>query len=301
MAKKPSKPVDPLNIIGEILGEKARLGQKPSRSGFHCPYIGSECTKRGKKVDGPYPVCSLWRGRKPEKDAHKDLVIVCPKRFYEVDFVQDVIDHCWPGDKPANPRIAPEVTMKGFGNVDFVVADILPDQSVGQFLSVELQAIDITGSVYNFYRSIIEGEAEAKNHSSGFNWDNVYKRYVTQLIRKGFFHHHWKSKIIAVIPDQVFEYIIGRASFMVTDDVKSKDSNIVFATYRMEEVEGGYRPKLFRCVGTQHSALQSAMMYAEAPAKESFAECIQGALSREIDLKSLVNGEKGGMQGSFDL
>lgn len=110
--------------------------------------------------------------------------------------------------------VAPEVKMEGFGNVDFVIADVGQDGEVEQFLSVELQAIDITGSAFKAYQALRAGEDLEKKPTYGFNWDNVYKRYITQLIRKGYFHHHWKSKIVAVIPEQVYEYIKGRAGFM---------------------------------------------------------------------------------------
>ena len=100
--------------------------------------------------------------------------------------------------------VAPEVKMEGFGNVDFVIADVGDDGEVSQFLSVELQAIDITGSAFDAYQALRAGNDLEKRPTYGFNWDNVYKRYITQLIRKGYFHHHWKSKIVAVIPEQVY-------------------------------------------------------------------------------------------------
>lgn len=281
---KTSGSVDPREIIGEVLGRRASLGFDPASADFICPYIESQCTKRGKNVEGPYPVCSIWRGTKGGDDAEKDLIIVCPKRFYEVSFLQDVIDRCWPTPAPVNPRVAPEVTMKGFGNVDFVIADLGQNDEVGAFLSVELQAIDITGSVINAYRALIAG-GEGKRHPRGFNWDNVYKRYVTQLVRKGFFHHHWGSKIVAVLPDQVFQYILDRASFLTTEDLHRKDSNIIFLTDVLKEDGGKFVPKLIRGVGTSHSSLQSAMMYAEAPAKSDFAARVKSSLTREVALK----------------
>ncbi len=293
-SKKTKKSVNPLSIIGEILGRKAAVGFDPATHEFKCPYIKTECKKRGKSVVGPYPVCSLWRGSDEEKDAKKDLIPVCPKRFYEVDFIEKVIERCWPGnERPKNPRVAPEVQMKGFGKVDFVIADIDEDGGVTQFLSVELQTIDITGSVYKFYQALVDGNEAAETHSRGFNWDNVYKRYITQLIRKGYFHHHWGSKIVAVIPDQVYEYVINRASFITTTDVKAPDSNIVFVTYALMPDDPvspkAYRPEMVRCVATSHSALQTAMMYAIAPKRSEFTERITHSLTNEIRLADLIN------------
>lgn len=283
-------PSNPETVIGEVLGRKAQKGFDPASHAFECPFIKSPCLKRTKQLPNnePYPVCSIWRGAGTPDD---DLIYVCPKRFYAVDFLTDVIDACWPGERPKNPRVALEVKMKGFGNVDFVIADVLPDGEVGQFLSVELQAIDITGSVFPAYQGLRAGIDLPKRPTYGLNWDNVYKRYITQLIRKGYFHHHWKSKIVAVIPEQVYQYIVARADFMKSTNVKDPQVNIIFMTYKLEADPtrpGDFRPKMVRVEGTSHSSLQQAMMYKEPPAKSDFAAQIKRSLKRAENLPDLI-------------
>lgn len=235
-------------------------------------------------------MCTLWRN-KLSSDPVEDLIFVCPKRFYAVDFIKEVIDHCWAGDKPSNPRVAPEVKMKGLGNVDFVIADVNADGSVDNFLSVELQAIDITGSAFKAYQALREGTLLAKRPPYGFNWDNVYKRYVTQLVRKGYFHHHWNSKIVAVIPEQVYKYIIAKADFMRSENVGDPQVNIIFMTYCLEHdplIAGEFRPRLVRVEGTSHSSLQSAIMYKQAPARAEFINQIEKSMVRAVDLADLI-------------
>lgn len=291
-------PCDPETIVGEILGQRARKGVDPSTFDFLCPFIQSRCPKRSTQLpDEPYPVCTLWRRSDGEPDPTQDLIFVCPKRFYAVDFLTEVVAHCWPGDAPKNPMVAPEVKMAGFGNVDFVIADVQEDGEVDHFLSVELQAIDITGSVFSAYQAIRAGTDLPKRPIYGLNWDNVYKRYVTQLIRKGYFHHHWKSKIVAVIPEQVYRYIVRRADFIRSTDVKNAQVNIVFMTYRLEADPtrpGEFRPALVTVEGTSHSSLQNAMMYHDAPAKDAFTDQIKRSLVRAVNLADLIaQGEVG--------
>ena len=285
-------PSNPETIIGEVLGRKAIKGADPAASGFECPFIKSRCPKRSTNLpDEPYPVCTLWRKGDGAADPKNDLIFVCPKRFYAVDFLTDVIEHCWPGEKPKNPMVAPEVKMAGFGNVDFVIADVQDDGEVDQFLSVELQAIDITGSVFKAYQGLRAGVDLEKRPTFGLNWDNVYKRYITQLIRKGYFHHHWKSKIVAVIPEQVYQYIVGRADFIRSPDVKSTQVNIIFMTYRLEHDPtrpGEYRPQLVTVEGTSHSSLQNAILYKDAPLKEAFCTQIKRSLVRAVNLSDLI-------------
>ena len=181
--------------------------------------------------------------------------------------------------------------MAGFGNVDFVIADVKPDGEIGDFLSVELQAIDITGSVFPAYQALRAGVDLERRPTYGLNWDNVYKRYITQLIRKGYFHHHWKSKIVAVIPDQVYKYIMARADFMRSPDVRSPQVNIIFMTYKLDHDPGRpgeYKPVLVTVEGTSHSSLQNAILYKEAPLKEAFCAQIKRSLVRAVNLSDLV-------------
>lgn len=286
-------PCNPEHIIGEVLGRRAVKGLDPAALDFQCPFIQRTCLKRSKQLanNEPYPICSLWKRTDGEADPLTDLIFVCPKRFYAVDFLTEVIEHCWPGDKPKNPMVAPEVKMAGFGNVDFVIADVKEDNEIDQFLSVELQAIDITGSVFPAYQALRAGQDLAARPTYGFNWDNVYKRYITQLIRKGYFHHHWKSKIVAVIPEQVYQYITGRADFIRSPDVKNAQVNIIFMTYRLEhdpDRPGEFRPRVATVEGTSHSSLQNAILYQDAPQREAFTARIKRSLVRAVNLADLI-------------
>ncbi len=284
-------PSNPETIIGEVLGERALKGADPAAKAFQCPYINSPCTKRSQNLadNQPYPVCTIWKGNPAAPAPGKDLICVCPKRFHAINFLSDVIEHCWPGPAPSNPRIASEVKMKGFGNVDFVIADVGADNQIGQFLSVELQAIDITGSVFPAYQALRAGNDLERRPTYGLNWDNVYKRYITQLIRKGYFHHHWKTKIVAVIQEQIYRNIVERAAFMRTTDVKGDDVNIIFMTYRFDhdpERPGQYHPVLTTVEGTSHASLSQAILYKEAPTRDAFCARISASMKR-ADLASL--------------
>lgn len=273
-------PFDATDVLGEILGRPAEQGFDPAASGFQCPFIDGTCTKRSTSLGTePYPVCSIRR----QIDGELKQVCVCPKRFYAVDFVADAIEHCWPGDPPRNPQVASEVRMAGFGNVDFVIADMGRDGEIDQFLSVEVQAIDISGSVMPAYRALREVREMDRRPTFGLNWSNVYKRYITQLIRKGYFHHHWRTKIVAVMQDVVYDYIRDWAEFMRSDDVKGNTVNIIFMAYRYEEDPGGdgaQRLVLDSVEGTSHANLQQAVLYKEAPSRDAFCQQIKRSLIR---------------------
>jgi Restriction endonuclease NotI len=268
---------DPTDAIEEVLGVRAKLGFQPADSKYLCPFVGKACTKRSTAdKSNPYPVCSL-------RKSGGHVVAVCPKRFHERDFLKDVIEHAWTGPKPANPVIASEVKMAGFGNVDFVISEVAEDGSISQFLSVELQAIDITGSARPAYEGILEGRMLSKRPTYNFNWKNVAKRYMNQLISKGYYHHHWGTKIVAVIQDEVYDYFRKDANFFTTSDLSDPQVNIVFMIYAFENGGTDGREKrlvLQRMEGTHHSNLQQAVLYKTAPDKAAFISRIKKAMAR---------------------
>lgn len=266
--------IDPRLSIAEVLGRPSEMGFNPGDSEFLCPFIRRACTKRSAAMSTPYPVCTI-------RNSGGHPICVCPKRFHQIGFLNDVIDHAWWGEKPKNPQIASEVKMSGFGNVDYVIADLSGDGAIGQFLSVELQAIDISGSVRDAYDGLLSSSFLEKKKAYGPNWKNVYKRYVNQLISKGFHHHHWGSKVVSVVQDEIYEYICSDATFMKSADVTSPDINIVFMAYKFTVDDSGIiTPQLSKVEGTHHSALQSAILYKTPPSRGDFCTRISAALAR---------------------
>ncbi len=208
---------------------------------------------------------------------------VCPKRFYQIDFFNDVIEHCWPTKaRPENPFVVSEVKMAGFGNVDFVIADLEKNgNTVKEFLSVEMQAVDITGSVEPAYQGILNSDEET-SASYGINWANVKKRYVTQLVTKGFYHHHWNSRIVAVLQTRLYNYLRKNIRFEELQP-DTTDNSIVFMLYDFypcEENQGAYVLKLDRVVATSHNSLMMGSIYQQIPDKSEFCDRIISGINR---------------------
>lgn len=155
-------PFDPYNIICEILGQPAQQMQNPVNEDYLCPYRNCICTKRSHRIDGPFPVCSVFR--KLRTDTESVPMAVCPRRLYAANIYNDVINNCWPGEPPTNPIVVHEVKMGDVGKVDMVIADLSDDgQSIRNFVSIELQTVDITGSYEPAYSAIVlNSDLEAK-------------------------------------------------------------------------------------------------------------------------------------------
>ena len=266
-------PCNPYDIICEILGQPAIDMTNPANEEYLCPFRNSTCAKRSHRFTGPFPVCSVFRQRRGEE---KVPIAVCPRRLYAADIYNDIVQNVWPGDKPTNPIVVHEIKMGDVGNVDMVIADLSSDRkSVKNFVSVELQAVDITGTYEPAYTSIVVNSPLDKRPTYSFNYKNVQKRFITQLIDKGFFHHHWGTKIIAVVQDVIYDNLKERIAF---PDVSIERSNVIFMQYSMALVNTPnglqYELKLRDISGTTHNELMMSSFYQMTPPKEEFCKRI---------------------------
>lgn len=265
--------IDPLKVIAEILGEPAAKMRNPANMEYLCPFLAGTCIKRSQRIEGPYPVCTVFHGRRA--NSIPKAMCVCPKRLYQIDLQKDVLEHCWPGAPPKNPQVAYEVKMAGFGNVDFVIADVADDgNTIREFVSVEMQAVDIVGTVEPAYQAILNSvPSVAANY--GINWGNVRKRYITQLITKGFYHHHWQSRIVAVLQTATYDAIRQFIRFDELDP-NAGGNTIIFMLYDYvkDSTSGEYNLELKNVVGTSHNSLMMASMYRQIPDRQVFCERI---------------------------
>lgn len=267
---------DPLKVIVEILGEPAATMRSPIGVGYQCPYIDSICVKQSHRISGPYPLCTITHGKKNPK-----YICVCPKRFYGINLVQDIIEHCWIGEPPKNPKLAHEVQMAKFGNVDCVLADIdETTNSVKNFISVELQAVDISGSVEEAYSAVLNSRSLPVRPKFGINWANVRKRFISQLVSKGFFHHHWGTKMVAVVQTSLYNKF---REYIAFDELPPKsDCNIVFMLYSYRPKNGGEPGELElvldKAIGTSHNSLMTGSLYRKTPPREEFCLKIMQSL-----------------------
>lgn len=263
----------PDDIIAEVLGEPAITMRNPANADYACPFTNLRCTKRSHLIQDPLPVCSLYKAR---KNKAPDIVCVCPNRLYGADIFNDILLHCWPqGNSPKNLRKAFEVQMADFGRIDSVLASVNDAGEVEHFVSVELQTVDITGSYADAYFALLQNEDIKTKVTYNFNWKNVYKRYIMQLIFKGFAHHQWKTKIVAVMQDILVEKLWELGNFV---EVDIKDANIVFMAYSMVEdpdQPGKYNLVFNRRYPTRHMDLMQGILYRNAPSRDEFVKKIK--------------------------
>jgi len=178
-----------------------------------CRFLGEECSKRfGNGVQSG--ACSLVNPKNPSP------VICCPKRFYADNHaLLDEVSAMAFGPEVLvvkKGQKVPETDSfvlpfgQGYGHeiripyaaegnksmlsVDWVLALVDADRELRGFVALEVQTIDTTGNYQREYQRladrfdpsrIADDSIEGRGHGSNFNFENVNKRILPQLITKG--------------------------------------------------------------------------------------------------------------------
>lgn len=171
-----------------------------------CPFIESVCVKR--QLGFPSGACTASL-------ASSGPVIFCPVRLYAEDYkiLREVANAAFgPGPFFLKPGQLPPDDAKTlvipFGNrmggeirigmrsakfaIDWILAHVDRDGALLSFVPVEVQSVDTTGSyqkqVWDVHRAHQSPHIAARQQplpaSGGFNWENVNKRILPQLISK---------------------------------------------------------------------------------------------------------------------
>jgi hypothetical protein len=190
------------NII-ELFGYAPQDGSpaaRGARANKECPFSQKQCSKT--LSDGEISgACTL----KPKKNGP---VICCPIRLYSGNYqiLRDIVRVAFRSDIPLVPASAiipgtecAAVFGKGWGKelrlptrgksgayfVDWVLAHVSPQGTLVNFVAVEVQSIDTTGNYRAERDSYLKEAAFTGASTAGFNWENVSKRILPQIIYKG--------------------------------------------------------------------------------------------------------------------
>lgn len=193
-----------IELFGYAPGDSSAVA-KSCRDGRLCPFLNAPCQKT--LSDGALSgVCTLEQKR-------GGPVICCPYRLYSDDYkiLGDVAEIAFgpkcdlhPGHlaagapkKSGRDRVAvfgkrwgkelrlPNRGRSGGYFVDWVLARIDGRGQLSDFVAVEVQSIDTTGNYQEERKAHLGGVPFPGWSTAGFNWENVNKRILPQIIYKG--------------------------------------------------------------------------------------------------------------------
>lgn len=223
-----------------------------------CPFLGDTCIKtlRDGVIAG---VCTL-------KPATSDPVICCPVRLYADGYriLHDVADKAFGAGLPLYPGASavrearhtgseviavfgkrwggelhlPQRQGTGAYFVDWILARLSTSGILVEFVAVEVQSIDTTGNYQGARLALLDPARQVVPATAGFNWENVNKRILPQLIYKGNVLQREQlclKGLFFVTPTPVFNRVMSRLGGQaVLLPYPMQSSSITFMAYDVD-------------------------------------------------------------------
>ncbi len=223
----------------------------------HCKYIGKRCAKRRKtSPDTSIGTCSVVHGVKNPK-----TVIICPFRFLErkqvfTDCIH-LLTHREPGDEL---HIISEVAIPG-GNVDYCLVAVRKSKVV-DFVGIELQAVDTTGTVWparqRFLSLLNIAEETTENTGFGMNWKMSAKTILVQLHHKVATFEHVGRYFVLVVQDHFLTEMMKSFSFDHVGEAKL-GNHMHFHAYSLTENPVEHKLELAMRKSTDSQGVQTLL------------------------------------------
>lgn len=183
-------------------------------------------------------------------------LIVDPMRFLEDGKVFVDCLHLLKNHEPGNElHLIPEVQIPG-GNVDYFLASVR-DGKVRDFVGIELQALDTTGSLWAERQLLLQslgldtsGEVVAKKNF-GINWKMTAKTTLVQLHHKLLTFEHLNKHFVLILQDHLLDYMEREFDFSgFHEPVRSGDPMHIHAYEHVIEEDDTTTIKLKRRISS---------------------------------------------------
>lgn len=216
-----------------------------------CPFLGRLCVKNRKSsADILIGTCTVAVGK------DRFPVAICPHRLLERRQIFVDCMHLLTLHEPGNEyHLLPEVPIPG-GSLDYALLSVGPDGKVKDFVGIELQTLDTTGTVWperqRFLASAgisVDASDTACQDSFGMNWKMTAKTILMQLHHKVETFESVNKKLVLVLQNPLLGYMEKEFSFTHIEKAKLGDA-MHFHAYALEEIDKG---KLKLRLKTRHS------------------------------------------------
>lgn len=181
-----------------------------------CPFLGRKCIKVRKSApDISIGTCSVAHGRR------KRPMMICPFRLLERSKIFVDCLHLLSHEPGHELHVVPEVAVPG-GSVDYFLTSVDAGKVV-DFVGVELQTMDTTGSVWparqRFLRtvsaadSVADQRAQYQTTTYGMNWKMTAKTILVQLHHKIQTFEGLHRHLVLVTQSELLDYLKENFAF----------------------------------------------------------------------------------------
>lgn len=169
-------------------------------------------------------------------------VIICPFRLLEHNQIFVDCLHLLTMHEPGNELyLVPEVQIPG-GHVDYFLVSV-KDKKVKDFIGIELQTMDTTGTVWPERQRFLNkqgievNEEDLKNKKPfGMNWKMTLKTILIQMHHKSETFENLNKHLVLIIQKPLFDHMKSDFNFKNIDGVRLGDP-VHIHSYNLEEQE----------------------------------------------------------------
>lgn len=256
---------------------------KRTRKQASCPFVKGDCIKKfkSKTVSG---VCTV-------KPVTTGPVICCPNRMYADSYriLLDVAKECF---GPAARLCRRKSDIIGDGNdvhvfgkkwgkelrlpnrgkgggyfVDWVLALVDQSGKLKEFVAIELQTMDTSGSYEDEVNTLYLGKTPTKPSKAGINWENVSKRILPQIIYKGHVLRREKfctKGLFFICPEPVYERILTRLGGKL-ENYHPQAGALTFRWYNLESESTQGTPRELNFIGQRTTTIDQIALAFTSP------------------------------------
>lgn len=224
--------------------------------------------------------------------AERKDVVICPHRLLERKQIFIDCIHLLNSHQPGNElHLVPEVTIPG-GSVDYFLVSTDANRKVKDFVGIELQTMDTTGTVWPERELALQELGLRKNVSEpiksfGMNWKMTAKTILVQLHHKIDTFQAINKHLVLVMQDHLLEYMKREFAFDHVNSQPLIGDSMHFHSYRIQKEGQDYKLVLDNRCSTDSAGI-SELLGLNADANIGFEE-IARILESKISGKTVFS------------
>lgn len=206
-----------------------------------CPYSNKRCFKVCKsQANISIGTCTVRYGQD-----NKDIII-CPLRLTERKQIFADCLHLLTSHQPGNElHLIPEVSIPG-GSVDYILVSTDSNRKVKDFVGIELQTMDTTGTVWPERELALQCLGLRKNVPApirpfGMNWKMTAKTILVQLHHKIDTFENLNKHLVLVIQDHLLNYIKNEFAFDHVNTQPLIGDSMHIHSYKLQKNKTDYK------------------------------------------------------------
>jgi len=211
--------------------------------GQQCPFSHKKCFKtRKSEPDISIGTCTVLASVTTEAGRSMEPVMICPNRLIDRQKIFTDCTHLLTKHQPGNDyHLLSEIKIPG-GNLDYVLVSAKGQKAV-DFVGIELQTLDTTGSVWPSRMSTLNrlgipvSVPTAKNY--GMNWKMTAKTILVQMHHKAATFANINRHLVLVIQDPLLDYMRREFNFDHFVDPGDHTDTVHFHSYGMQSLASG--------------------------------------------------------------